>query len=199
MSDSESSAPSREGRDAARVRQSARPSGDEHAPRAHRPPAESPTGPMSMNRPRDPERINTGNCADAPGACAALILHLPWPPSVNHYWRSIPLRGSGHGFRAGRGCRVVISREGRAYRKNVCALLRDQSSSPPDGRLHVRVVLQPPTRRAIDIDNRMKALLDSLEHARIYHDDGQIDRLEIERGEVIKGGRAIVEIVELPS
>jgi crossover junction endodeoxyribonuclease RusA len=93
----------------------------------------------------------------------------------------------------------VISREGRAYRRDVCALLRDHSSNPLDGRLHVRVVLQPPTRRGLDIDNRMKALLDSLEHARIYHDDGQIDRLGIERGEVFKGGKAIVEIMELPS
>ena len=119
-------------------------------------------------------------------------LVLPWPPSVNHYWRSVPIRG-----RSGRGVRVVLSREGKAYRRDVCARLRGHDQRPMESRLHVRVVLYPPTRRAIDIDNRMKALLDALEHARIYHDDSQIDRLVIERGEVFKGGKAVVEIREV--
>ena len=38
-----------------------------------------------------------------------LQLTLPWPPSVNRYWRSVPMG-------RGRGVRVLISREGRAFR-----------------------------------------------------------------------------------
>ena len=35
---------------------------------------------------------------------------LPFPPSANHYWRHV-------------GPRTLISREGRTFRTNVCALL----------------------------------------------------------------------------
>ena len=119
-----------------------------------------------------------------------LVLELPWPPSVNHYWRAMPVKHQ-------RGCcRVVLSRAGRAYRERVCAELATHRRAL-GGRLHMKVTLHAPTRRAFDIDNRMKGLLDALEHARVYCDDGQIDRIEIIRGEIIKGGRAIVELEEV--
>lgn len=114
-------------------------------------------------------------------------MELPWPPSVNRYWRSIPLK---------RGYRVVLSREGRAYRRDVCARLAG-SALGLSGRLRVRVALHAPTRRPLDIDNRLKGLLDAMQHAGVYRDDGQIDRLEVERGEVLAGGRAVVEITEV--
>ncbi len=44
---------------------------------------------------------------------------LPYPPSVNHYWRHY--RG-----------RTVISREGRAFRENVRALLSPEPPPPPE-------------------------------------------------------------------
>ncbi len=37
-------------------------------------------------------------------------LELPFPPSVNHYYRRV-------------GPRTLISREGRRFRERVCALL----------------------------------------------------------------------------
>ena len=43
----------------------------------------------------------------------------------------------------------------------------------------------------------MKALLDALGHGGVYEDDGQIDRLEIERGSVVPGGKVVVRISEL--
>jgi crossover junction endodeoxyribonuclease RusA len=111
---------------------------------------------------------------------------------VNHYWRSIPV---------GRRCRVVISRDGRAYRRAVCAAFAvarpAEWNGPLEGRLSTKVTLHPPTRRSIDIDNRMKALLDAMEHAGVYRDDGQIDHLEIVRGALVKTGAAAVEIVEV--
>lgn len=126
----------------------------------------------------------------------ALRLTVPWPPSVNHYWRSIPIKRAAC---AACGCRVVLSRAGRAYRDEVrqSFSLPDGWRGPLEGRLHVTVLLHPPTRRKLDIDNRMKALLDALQHADVYVDDSQIDRLEIERWEVVVGGAAIVEIEEM--
>lgn len=117
-----------------------------------------------------------------------IVLNLPWPPSVNHYWRSIPAR---------RGSRVLLSREGRAYRERVCDQLVAERMPRLAGRLRVRVVLHPPTRRMLDIDNRIKPLGDSLEHAGLMNDDEQIDHWDVRRGAVVKGGLAVVEIQEI--
>ena len=118
-------------------------------------------------------------------------LTLPWPPSVNRYWRSVPMG-------RGRGVRVLISREGRAFRKDAVArLARFRRRAPLSGRLDVRIELCTPTRRALDIDNRLKALLDAMQHAGVYRDDGQIDRLLVERGPVTRGGLVRVAISEM--
>ncbi len=111
----------------------------------------------------------------------ALRLTLPWPPSVNHYWRRV-------------GNRTLISKEGRRFRKRVLATLSTQHIEPMTGSLAVRVVAHPPDRRRRDLDNIAKSLLDALEHGGVYEDDNQIDRLSIERASVVKGGAVIVEI-----
>jgi Holliday junction resolvase RusA-like endonuclease len=45
-----------------------------------------------------------------------------------------------------------------------------------------------------DLDNRLKAVLDGLEDAGVYDNDGQIDILTIERKEQRKGGGVDVMI-----
>lgn len=109
---------------------------------------------------------------------------LPYPPSVNHYWRRV-------------GWRTLISREGRRYRREVVALLAAQRARPLGGRLFVRVTVFPPDRRAFDLDNRLKALLDALQQGGAFHDDSQIDELVIKRGAVVPDGKTIVEITEI--
>ena len=111
------------------------------------------------------------------------VLDLPYPPSVNHYWRRV-------------GARTLISRGGRRYRKDVCATLAAIREGPMEGRLSVRVTVRPPDRRRRDLDNVGKALLDALERAGAYRDDAQIDRLVLERGEVTPLGGVTVEITE---
>jgi len=116
-----------------------------------------------------------------------MLITLPYPPSVNHYYRRV-------------GPRTLISREGRTFRANVCALLGGSGPRKPpmDGRIALAMDAFPPDRRRRDIDNLQKAAIDSIEHAGIYHDDSQIDLLSIRRRHVIKGGRLDVRILEFP-
>lgn len=114
----------------------------------------------------------------------AFVVELPYPPSVNHYWRRV-------------GDRTLISREGRKFRKRVVARLARRVAEPMSGRVAVHVIAHPPDRRRRDLDNAMKALLDALGHGGVYEDDGQIDRLEIERGSVVPGGKVVVRITSM--
>ncbi len=117
-------------------------------------------------------------------------LALPFPPSVNHYWRT-PTKGKLAG-------RHLISAKGRQYRIDAMqAIARQWQGEALDGRLAVKVVLIPPDRRQRDIDNYFKGLLDAITHSKLWQDDGQIDQLTIIRGEQAKGGGCLVEIVEI--
>lgn len=107
------------------------------------------------------------------------LYELPWPPSVNGYWRS---------FRG----RQIISRSGREYRDLVQAELAGTKAML--GRLKISICLHPPDKRRRDIDNVLKAIFDSLVHAGAMKDDSQIDELYAVRREVVPGGLAIVEL-----
>lgn len=111
-----------------------------------------------------------------------ISLILPWPPSINHYWRNV-------------GLKVLISRKGREYRKEVAGIvLASRPRRTLEGRLAVDIRLYPPDRRRRDIDNTLKAILDSLEAAGIYVDDSQIDKLTVERLAVRSPGTVAVGI-----
>jgi len=107
---------------------------------------------------------------------------LPWPPSVNHYWRA-------------HGTRRYISRAGQDFRDEVVATCRPDEVL--NGRLAVSIEAFPATARRCDLDNLLKATLDALEHAGIYNDDGQIDTLQIVRREKRPPGCLDVVIHEL--
>ncbi|NYT67957.1 RusA family crossover junction endodeoxyribonuclease [Pusillimonas noertemannii] len=117
-----------------------------------------------------------------------IILDLPYPPSVNTYWRHATIKGQQ---------RVLISEAGRKYRKAVYEAVLMAAPSQrrvAAGRLEVGIKAYMPDRRARDLDNLPKALLDSLTNAGVIADDSLIDRLVIERGPIVKGGKARVYI-----
>ena len=111
-------------------------------------------------------------------------LVLPYPPSANHYWRHV-------------GPKVLISKQGRDYRKAVEAAAFPVGA-PQSDRLSVKVRLFPPDRRRRDLDNTLKPLLDACTHAGLWLDDSQIDELTIVRGEVVPEGKVLLTVRELP-
>lgn len=62
-------------------------------------------------------------------------------------------------------------------------------------RLRVEISVTPPDRRRRDLDNLLKAVLDSMQAAAVYYDDSQIDELLVIRRPVRKGeGELIVSL-----
>ena len=108
---------------------------------------------------------------------------MPWPPSVNGYWRT---------FRN----RQIISKRGREYRKESLLLLgsMDLSGERLSSRLSVSVTLNPPTLRKYDVDNFTKAAFDALSIAKFWLDDEQIDRLVVTKGVKTKGGNIQIKV-----
>ncbi len=98
-----------------------------------------------------------------------------------------------------------MSKKGREFKQEVCLLLADLLESdqfkdfefPLKQRLAVTIFLHAPNKRKYDIDNRCKAILDAMQDSLLFEDDEQIDSLTLRRGEICKGGKAIVHIVEL--
>lgn len=113
-------------------------------------------------------------------------LSLPYPPSVNRYYRSVVM---------GRAVRVLVSKQGREYRAvvgqhKIASGVKDKISGPVD--MTVRLV--PPDRRKRDIDNPLKALLDALTHSGVWSDDSQVRKLVVWIDPPAKPGRVEVTI-----
>lgn len=110
----------------------------------------------------------------------AYELILPYPPSVNHYWK-----------RGKKG--VHLSQRARMFREDVSIRALDflRANKTLRGPLEVEIFAHPPDGKLRDLDNLLKATLDSLSHALVIGDDSQIKRLSIEWGRRIKGGRMV--------
>lgn len=91
---------------------------------------------------------------------------IPWPPSVNHYYRHFQNR-------------VLISREGRQYRETVMAKFRDNPQPAFTGPIELYAEFYPPDSRRRDLDNLLKCTQDTLQHAGLYTDDAQIAQIHI--------------------
>ena len=94
---------------------------------------------------------------------------LPWPPSVNRYYRHV-------------GPRVLISREGRKYRMMVVSRLGGRYPKHK-GRLRLTAEFYPPDARRRDLDNLLKCTQDSLQAAGLFEDDSQIKSLRLDMKE----------------
>lgn len=115
---------------------------------------------------------------------------LPWPPTLNTYWRSVVM---------GKAARVLLSKRGRQYREQCSREVNAQRvpKSLLSGKLEVLITAYPPDRRARDLDNLPKGILDALKCTSVIRDDADIDRLGITRGEVRRDGQIHVRIREI--
>ena len=109
---------------------------------------------------------------------------LPWPPTVNTYWRNFDGR-------------MIISAKGREYRETVGDQMTVQRMVKHfAGPLRVVIEAWRPDKRRRDLDNLLKATLDGLAHAGVYEDDSQIVDLRIYWAPDI-GGMLKIKIEEI--
>ena len=107
---------------------------------------------------------------------------LPFPPSMNTYWRN---------FRG----RTILSKAGREYKKAIAEYVVENNVPKfGESKLKITMILQPKDKRKMDIDNRIKCVLDSLQEAGVFDDDFQVDELHVMRGEQVKGGKLLLTI-----
>jgi len=111
-------------------------------------------------------------------------IELPYPPSVNRYWRKV-------------GNRMLISKAGRDYKRLVCRATRGLLAQPMRGPLSVAIQAAPPDNKTRDLDNLLKAPLDALKSAGVYLDDSQIDEIHLYRVDQIAGGLLSVSVMPL--
>lgn len=124
-----------------------------------------------------------------------LRFELPWPPSVNTYWRHTVRGGK---FKKAKAM-VFLSEQGERYRTH--AILSMNVQRVPrhalKGRLAVHITAYPPDRRARDLDNLPKGVLDALKHASVIIDDSYIDDLHLVRGPVRSEGLLLMQVREI--
>lgn len=122
---------------------------------------------------------------------------LPYPPSVNRYWRN---------FRG----RMIRSPEAIEYKDTVAAIALESKTQMLNGCVRVDMLLHPPlpkdwekrvkkdrlwllSVRRIDLDNAMKVAIDALQGI-AYDNDRQITALSIGLGHAVQEGGLSVQI-----
>lgn len=103
------------------------------------------------------------------------------PPSVNTYW----------GFK---GSMRYLTASAKRFTKDLGNWVPSKMS---DKRLRLDLTFCYPDRRVRDLDNNLKPLIDSLVKCGLFVDDGQIDEINVKRGEVVKGGMIYITVYEL--
>ena len=113
-------------------------------------------------------------------------VQLPWPPTLNH--NTLP---------NGRGGRILTA-EHKTFRREVWYAC-NQARVPAFGnaRLMVQILAFPPDRRARDLDNLVKPVLDALQKAGVYVNDAQVDEISISRRERREQACVIVGVSSL--
>ena len=121
----------------------------------------------------DNERILSKIPTISSPKCAVYVT-LPFPPSVNDYW--------------GRGRRgnFFLKSAAKTYKKDVAMILALSgmwSGDPIADKIGLDIISHKSDARRYDIDNLLKALLDSMKGV-VFVDDYNVDKITIERGAI---------------
>jgi crossover junction endodeoxyribonuclease RusA len=115
------------------------------------------------------------------------MILLPYPLSVNRYWRN---------FRG----RMVISTEGRAFKTEAAWKCKAGGQKLMSGPVELLLKLHPKQTKGgvaskvlIDLDNALKCVCDCM-NGIAYEDDSQIMRIVAEVGSAIAGGGVSIEV-----
>lgn len=119
-------------------------------------------------------------------------LELPLPPSMNVYWR----RGPNRSPKAKFPVVTHLSAAGRAFRRHVKLIWSAAPGKQLAGPLYVFGALWFPTL-ASDVDNRIKPVLDALEHAGVYRNDRQVADLQFFRAGTVGRGNEGCLLIEV--
>lgn len=114
-----------------------------------------------------------------------MFLSLPYPPTVNSY--------------LGRnGSRSFLTAKVREFRREVwLAFTQSLRHKTLTGPVSIAVTLIPGKGSIPDIDNGLKALLDALQHAKVFLNDRQVEELTVHRlAKDPKHPRCIVRLEE---
>jgi crossover junction endodeoxyribonuclease RusA len=115
----------------------------------------------------------------APSNWQKTRLVLPMPPSANRYWRT---------FRNV----VVVSEEAKAYKAGVKASAAEQGATLLSGDVAVYIDVYR-SRKAGDLDNRIKVALDALKGV-AFEDDKQVVEIHARRFDDKNNGRIEITI-----
>lgn len=125
----------------------------------------------------------------------AVVLVLPYPPTVNHYYR---LRRGGKG--------LCLSPAAEQYRIDCFAAVQDQGAPRIAGRLLLEADIYPPDQQERDIDNLGKGLFDALQACGVFPSDRLVDCQRFTRREsrpprglvIVRISKITPEILENP-
>ncbi len=102
-------------------------------------------------------------------------------PSVNHYWNTS-------------GKRRYLSDKAISFHRLIRSLVPAHNSA---ARLKLDVTFHFTNKQRRDIDNYLKATIDSLVKCGLCVDDEQFDELVVRRGHVVKGGLIKLKVMEI--
>ena len=141
---------------------------------------------------------------------APVTIELPRPPSVNGYLRHMELPlGGGRCPCCKRPMKsrvaTLISADGRDWLRDVDRILFGLHLPVMQGPLSFSMMLHGGDRRAIDLDNFVKPTLDAMkcrprddkQTCWLFKDDSQFNHLEVTRGAIVPGGKAVVTVAPI--